>query len=293
MAREGIDPVGRHRAVASGLRAILGWVRNPPGSEQITPELVLVAPPDIAARARALLSEADIFATAERARPSGTTSEIDRRSAGIACVIDLDVVERLPRRRHAFLRIFAASVVALGLAAVAAVVHDHRSASTREAVQPVPAAPQVPHRTVLQRPAQAKPAARRSHVSRARRASDVRPLHATRPRTRVAHATRRRPRAIATPRAVKRTARVHSPRSGTFVPARSFTWPAQPGASAYVVRFFRNGRLIASLHSTNPRVALPASFRFKDGRYRWQVFPVVAGRRVSAVVDSTFALPGG
>src|SRR5262249_12528096 len=78
-----------------------------------------------------------------------------------------------------------------------------------------------------------------------------------------------------------------------FVPARVFAWPANPRATSYIVRFFRNGQSVLRLHATRPRVALPSSFRFRPGRYRWQVIPVVggsAGQHLPPVVDSTFVL---
>jgi hypothetical protein len=82
--------------------------------------------------------------------------------------------------------------------------------------------------------------------------------------------------------------------SSSFVPARVFTWPAHPRAASYIVRFFRNGRRVLQLPATRPRVALPSSFRFIAGSYRWQVIPVVGGsgsrHLAPPVVDSTFVL---
>jgi hypothetical protein len=79
--------------------------------------------------------------------------------------------------------------------------------------------------------------------------------------------------------------------SDTFVPSRVFAWAAVDGASAYDVRFFRNGGLVLELHPSTSQVTLPAGFRFQAGLYRWRVTPLLAsGRRGTPVVDSAFRL---
>jgi hypothetical protein len=189
--------------------------------------------------------------------------------------------------------LFRASVVVLILALLTAILVTHRSVSTREAVRHLSTSTAVGHRSASPPPARTRPAAHRAPSPRPRPPQQPR---ATRGKTllvRPAHATSKTRRPKLTRPAVKKAARARAPKSAAFAPARLFTWPAQEGATGYVVRFFRNGRRVALLQAKKPRVALPPSFRFRAGNYRWQVFPVVAGRLGRPVVDSAFALPGG
>ena len=79
-----------------------------------------------------------------------------------------------------------------------------------------------------------------------------------------------------------------------FVPSRVFAWPADSTASAYVVRFFRDGAKVYEAHASKPSLTLPSSFRFLAGRYRWEVLPVVASapteRLGAPIVDSAFVV---
>jgi hypothetical protein len=79
-----------------------------------------------------------------------------------------------------------------------------------------------------------------------------------------------------------------------FVPSRVFTWPAQRGATSYVVRFFRNGQKVIQARATKPQLRLPTSFRFAAGRYLWRVIAVIGSsvrpRYSPPIVESTFVL---
>jgi hypothetical protein len=78
---------------------------------------------------------------------------------------------------------------------------------------------------------------------------------------------------------------------GSFVPSRVFAWASATGARAYDVRFFLDGKPVLRLRTAAPQLTLPASFRFRAGVYRWRVTPLLAsGRRGAAIVDSAFRL---
>jgi hypothetical protein len=63
-----------------------------------------------------------------------------------------------------------------------------------------------------------------------------------------------------------------------------------PQASAYVVRFFRDGRKVFEQRIGSPKLTLPSSFHFTAGHYRWEVRPVVGSRVGAPVVASQFVV---
>jgi hypothetical protein len=74
-----------------------------------------------------------------------------------------------------------------------------------------------------------------------------------------------------------------------FVPARVFSWPSEPAAKRYLVRFFRNGHKVLEKRTVRARLVLPKSFVFRPGSYRWTVVPLgVAGK--GPLVDSRFVV---
>jgi hypothetical protein len=80
---------------------------------------------------------------------------------------------------------------------------------------------------------------------------------------------------------------------GGFVPSRAFAWADQPGATGYIVRFFRDGKKILERRSVKAQLTLPPSFHFTAGNYRWQVIPIVGpgtSENLAPIVDSTFVL---
>jgi hypothetical protein len=78
----------------------------------------------------------------------------------------------------------------------------------------------------------------------------------------------------------------------TITPSRTFAWAAMPNASFYLVRFARDGTKVFERRVTEPRLTLPASFRFKAGSYRWTVVPALGTaanpRYAPAIIDSRF-----
>ena len=78
--------------------------------------------------------------------------------------------------------------------------------------------------------------------------------------------------------------------SAPFVPARTWTWAASKGARGYEMRFVLNGRVVLRMRTTQPRIHLPRSFRFHAGTYRWLVQSIPAQANARPIVDSTFVL---
>lgn len=247
------------------------WPRTD-ASEAVSPELILVSPPEVASRARERLPQPRPFAPAT---PRQTT----------------DVEQRSPRRSKLPHIVVAVLAVLFVAGTAAAVVRQNKVKATTE---------QQSRQTgrVLAASTAAKLLGPTS-TPHPRPQGGVAPHRPSRPRgaPRVTGATRKSA-APATPARVRRGPRTAFKNSGRlrangatrFVPARVFTWPARSDASAYVVRFFRNGRRVLTLHAGHSRVTLPASFRFTRGSYRWQVLPVVRGRLGAPIVDSTFVL---
>jgi len=82
-------------------------------------------------------------------------------------------------------------------------------------------------------------------------------------------------------------------RSSAFVPSRAWAWVARPGSATYVFRLFRNGRRVFEARTKKSQLILPKRFRFAAGRYRWSVRSLGSranGRPAKLLVDSKFAL---
>ncbi len=241
-------------------------------SEAISPELILVSPPEVASRARERLPQPSPFAPAT-----------PRQTIG---------VEERPRRRSTLPQIVVAVLALLFVAGTAAAVVRQNGANATTAQQIAQtgrvlaastAAKLLGPTSAPHTRAQGGAAAHRS--PRARGTPRVRSATKKSAAPATAARVRREP-----PTAFRKSGRFRASGATRFVPARVFTWPARSNASAYVVRFFRNGRRVLTLHAGRPRVTLPASFRFTRGSYRWQVLPVVAGHLRAPIVDSTFVL---
>ena len=208
-----------------------------PGSaapRPISPELILVAPPEEARLAREQLADTtpgewDEFLANIRARAA----------AGEPAAL----AEALPRRRHRVrLRVIAAVVIAAAAFGIVRAIRDHDEAATEVSRAPAIAEPTQTHEAVAPKPAPA-----------------------------------RRPKA---PKPTK---------TPTFVPARVFSWPSEPAAKRYLVRFFRNGHKVLEKRTVRARLVLPKSFVFRPGRYRWTVVPLgVTGK--GPLVDSRFVI---
>jgi hypothetical protein len=77
---------------------------------------------------------------------------------------------------------------------------------------------------------------------------------------------------------------------GSFLATRVFRWAPQHAARRYDVTFFWNGRVVLNARPRQPRLALPPTFRFHAGRYRWIVRVTPRKNNGTPVVDSTFVL---
>jgi hypothetical protein len=96
-----------------------------------------------------------------------------------------------------------------------------------------------------------------------------------------------------------------TPKSGNPTPAapasRRFAWAPVSGASGYEIAFFRGRSRVFFGRSSRAALTLPARWRIsgrreslKPGRYRWYVWPIVAGKRSStAVVRATLEVDAG
>jgi hypothetical protein len=109
--------------------------------------------------------------------------------------------------------------------------------------------------------------------------------------------TAREPGQTAPKQAPRRSAKP----TGVAPASRRFAWAPVAGASGYQVEFFRGESRVFSGRSSRAALTLPARWRIagrreslKPGRYRWYVWPIVAGKRSSsAVVRATLEVQGG
>jgi hypothetical protein len=267
--------------------------------EPISPELVLVSPPEVARRARKLLSQPDDFATAARSnrRESRAPVEATSEALGTAATrsLELGSVEKSAVRGSRTRRVVGAVLVLVVIAATAAIVVRRESGGSKVSSplartgRDVSALFAPPRQRLLRAPKRAKRRSARSPRSspRSQREANVK---SPRPGT-AGKSSRSHRNAAAKTAAFTKSARLRANASSSFTPSRVFTWPARPRATSYIVRFLRNGRGVLQLRSKRSRVAIPSSFRFAPGTYRWQVIPVVGGSRrryLAPVVDSTF-----
>jgi hypothetical protein len=212
--------------------------RGAPGSaapRPISPELILVAPPEEARLAREQLAgrapgDWDEFLANIRARAAASEPAAP--------------AEALPPRRHRVrLRVIAAVVIAAAAFGIVRAIRDHDEAATEVSRAPAIAEPTQTHEAVAPKPAPS----RRPETTKGRKPSK------------------------------------------TFVPARVFSWPSEPAAKRYLVRFFRNGHKVLEKRTVRTRLVLPKSFVFRPGSYRWTVVPLgVAGK--GPLVDSRFVI---
>jgi hypothetical protein len=249
--------------------------------DPISPELVLVAPPDEARRAREQLPE---FPTAESDR---LRSSVRVRAASPSP--PRRAVR--PRRRWvrrtlvaAVLAILVASAVTVGLAGSR---HTNDDSKGHLALGPVR------HQSATTTSAApTTTAAAKSHAKSAPRRQSQ-PAEKPKPK---AHATPR-PSAKKKPSSTSakkraRTRRPPRPAVTGFVPARTWSWEPQSRARRYVFTLQRNGTRVVAARTAKPRYVLPKRFLFAAGRYRWRVVALTTkpGARRKLVVDSKFRL---
>lgn len=265
-------------------RSPLGLVplpRDDEADEPISPELVLVSPPDVARRAREALPVQPAFPPrrpAPEIPPGRTGPSAIRRSPDADAVVApaAAVVAAPPRTSRSTRLVGVVATVALVLSIVALARTPSADTPTLEQAT-VPATPvstlprtPAPGPGPTTTPARAARTPARRHVAPPRRT-------ATTPKTTTLPASPPSPN--------PRTTRVTP-----IVPARVFSWPRIQGSSTYLVEFYRGTKRIfrRSVVGHSVRVTLV----FPAGTYRWVVRPTRAdGSFAAPIVDSTFAVP--
>jgi hypothetical protein len=256
--------------------------------EPISPELVLVSPPDVARRAREELREPPFLRdtpSAVRDRLPGPPPQVAVPESPPPRAAVATPTPVRPKRRRG--RIALAGVaIAVAVAAVAYVVvgrDSPRHVNPAAAGAPGSSAPTSTFETAPTRPTPTT-ATRHAHAKPRHAATTARPAkHAAQ-----AGKPAAKPKQSAKPRRATQRAAVARP-SG-FVPARTWTWPESKGARAYETRFLLNGRVILDMRTTQPRLVLPRTFTFRAGTYRWVVRRIPPGASPRPIVDSKFAL---
>jgi hypothetical protein len=272
--------------------------------EPISPELVLVSPPDVARRAREELREPpSLLDTPPAVRdrlpeppPRAAVPEPPPRAA----VAPPPPVR--PKRRRGRIALVGVAIAA-AVAAVAYVVvgrDNPRRASPAAANAPGGSAPAS---TVGATPTPTT-ATRRARVERRQATTTSRPAKRATQAGKPAAKPKRAAKAASKPRQARKPAakpkQAGKPKRTTerpagapstgFVPARTWTWPESKGARAYETRFMRDGHLVLDMRTTQPRLVLPRTFTFRAGTYRWIVRRIPPGASQRPIVDSTFAL---
>jgi hypothetical protein len=258
--------------------------------EPISPELVLVSPPDVARRARDELPD----------RPfSWNTTPVvrDRLPAPPAAVA---AAPRTPARRPRRARIALAGA---GIAAIAAAV-GYLVASHGDKARRVDDPAAVTASGKAAAPTELTTTAQPQQTTTGRRAASQPRQHSTNAAGRTRRAPKRatptathaaKPKEAVRPQPTVKPKRAAKPETAVaqttgFVPARTWTWPKAGGARGYEMEFLLNGHVVLRIRTTQPRLVLPRTFRFRAGTYHWivQSIPPAANRR--PIVDSKFRL---
>jgi hypothetical protein len=249
------------------------------GADPVSPELVLVAPPDEARRARELLpappaSEQNRLHSQARARPAQPEPEHP---------------PQVPRRRRWVRRTVLVGalllVVVTGVTVGLAGSRDTKGKRTAEpTIKPVrhqssTNTSSAPTTTVQKRhakttPRRSRPASHPNSQAPARTSEKKKKKTPSKKQT----STRSSPPARRAPTG--------------FVPARTWSWEPQTRTRRYVFTLARNGRRVIAARTAKPRFVLPQRFQFAAGRYRWRVVALTTkpGARRKVVVDSKFRL---
>ncbi|HET8528967.1 MAG TPA: hypothetical protein VFL60_08650 [Gaiellaceae bacterium] len=238
--------------------------------EPISPELVLVSPPEVASRAR---EELPLPPTWEPA-PARVVARLPRPLEPLAAAEPEAPPERRGRAWVPWLvtAVVVAAVVVAWLEAPRPAGPSFAPATLRPHAAAPPAAPAEPG------PAPAKPAA---PATPAKPAPSAKPAPPAKPATTTVvapAATKPKPAAPPPPQA-----------SPGFVPARVWLWPRDRTAKAYDFRLSLDGTVVLHERTTQPRLELPRSFRFHAGTYRWTVrrLPATTG---PPLTDSRFTV---
>jgi hypothetical protein len=274
--------------------------------EPISPELILVAPPDEASRARERLPAPDL--DGDQARLARMARAAARASAPI------EAAPAVVSRGRAWVRTGTAAAL-VGVAALFAGFFVGResqdglpslASTTTTVAEPARSVPSTPSpaRTVASPPPASTPRHRTTTTTPAAptHRKPAAPAHpkpappATHPKTTTTAPAKPTTTTTRTPPAKPATPKHQAPKTprrptASFAPARVFSWPVTPNASAYHVTFWRDGKQVWDGRVTEPKVTMPRSFKFVAGDYRWKVVAIVGGQPSSApLVDSHFTV---
>lgn len=270
-------------------------------AQPLSPELILVSPPEVAALAREQLPDppqslsngvrSEPHSEATSADPSEATWNDfleDVRNRPVEPVVSPRPIPRPPVRirRNGRKRLLVAMVALVGVGAVVGLgwARDRGDQRTGSAA---PSQPVKPHRPAAA-PKPAKPA---SHAKKTPAAPAV--TAAPKPKPKAAK-PKPKPKA-AKPKPTpppKKSSKLRAAVHGTgFVPTRVWSWAAASGTGGYVVRFLREGHEVLKMRTASPRLRLPSSFTFKPGSYRWTVTTIPSkGKSARVIVNSAFTV---
>jgi hypothetical protein len=253
-------------------------------AEPLSPELILVSPPEEAALAREQLDDPPqslwleppspevVKANGDHSEASWNEFLADVRNRPAEPVVQARPRPPVPAREvgRGRKRLFVAAVALVAVAVVAGLAWARDRAQQRPgssaASMPVPA-----HRQATT------------------------PKSATHANTTPAPAVTTAPKSKSSPppKHSKPSTPTRPPAKHTagFVPTRIWSWAATPGAGAYVVRFLRDGHKVLKIRTGSPRLRLPSSFTFTPGRYRWTVTAIPSkGKGAHVIVNSSFTV---
>ena len=259
-------------------------------AQPLSPELILVSPPEVAALAREQLPDPpESLSNGVRSEPQVEPSATDPseatwndfladvRNRSVEPVVSPRPIPRPPVRirRNGRKRLLVAVVALVGVGAVLGLgwARDRGDQRTGSVASPQPV---TPHRQA----AAPKPAKPSSHARKT-------------PAPAVPTAPKPKAKAPAKPKpAPKKSSKPRAAVKGTgFVPTRVWSWAAASGTGAYVVRFLREGHEVLKMRTGSPRLRLPSSFTFKPGSYRWTVTAIPSkGKSARVIVNSAFTV---
>jgi hypothetical protein len=249
-------------------------------AEPLSPELILVAPPEEAALAREqlpALPEPPLARRAEQVPANGSASVdwdeflADVRSRPVEPVAPPRIRPPVAVRPNGRKRLVVALAALIAVAIVVGLAWA-RDRTQQKPASPAAASskPAAPHQVTAPKPA--------AHAK-------TTPTHS------VTTAAKPKAKAASKPKPKPAKSKPRAKHTAGFVPTRVWSWAAVPGARAYVVRFLRNGHKVLKIRAGAPRLALPARFSFAPGRYRWTVTALPRnGGSGRVIVNSSFTV---
>lgn len=247
-------------------------------AEPLSPELILVAPPEEAALAREQLPALPEPPRARRTEPEPVNGSsavdwdeflADVRSRPVEPVAPPRIRPPVPVRPNGRKRLVVGGAALLAVAIVVGLAWARDRTQQKPASSSASSKPAAPHHQATT----AKPAAH----------AKTTPAHGA--------TTASKPKAKAASKPKPAKSKPRARRAAGFVPTRVWSWAAVPGSRAYVVRFLRNGNKVLKIRAGAPRIALPAGFSFAPGRYRWTVTALPRkGGSGRVIVNSSFTV---